>query len=733
MKKLFCLFLAILLLFVASCKPKTPAGADTGTDMQTGGNATETVSLFGGREDYRIVVPANATAVVTRLSARLADAVSAVTGQTPTRVTDDTAKYPEQKKEILLGATARKASETAAKALGDTEWRIAFDGDKVLLVASNDALLAKAVETLTGTWSAADGNISVARTDLSAQGGDDILTLTKSGRFTCPVIVDDGVSADTRSKIAETFDSLRSDLGMGRITLLLDNTGGDEAGKTEILIGATNRAASRTAMDALTAPSYRIGVADGKITVVATDDERLYNAVQAFCEMLRQAKKGTLKGDLCFGEVYAVTENNGFDGKKWLATVPAFGAGSLTGGYNENAASCVMVYDGTALSDYEGYLAKLTEAGFTETRAETLGGNRYVLYGGARATVYVSFSAQSGRTRIYAESAGTNRTPELAPETETGTPRLWQLEIDNRNSKLNGGMSYVFRGANGEFFILDGGYNTETEADRIYTLLRENTPAGQTPVIAGWYISHLHGDHYGAMLAFSEKYAAEVSVRAFYYHFSQRSGDAQWLTDIKKSLDTAMGRWKDAVRYGALHTGLGFTVAGIRVDVLYTQEDLYPTLTEDINETSTVIRVTAGGQRILFLADMGKLTADRMLADLPAEELKSDIVQVAHHGYEGASLTFYQVVNPETVLWPMNIVGWQETGYGSVPQNVFAFWYRMSPTDKYPFGNRWLVDSGSVKKIIVSGFGTAEIPLPFAPGGEKLGDFQKYFDEHKQD
>lgn len=57
----------------------------------------------------------------------------------------------------------------------------------------------------------------------------------------------------------------------------------------------------------------------------------------------------------------------------------------------------------------------------------------------------------------------------------------------------------------------------------------------------------------------------------------------------------------------------------------------------------------------------------------------------------------------------------------------------MSPTEKYPFGNRWLVDSESVKKIIVSGFGTAEIPLPFAPGGEKLGDFQKYFDEHKQD
>ena len=293
-------------------------------------------------------------------------------------------------------------------------------------------------------------------------------------------------------------------------------------------------------------------------------------------------------------------------------------------------------------------------------------------------------------------------------------------------------MSYVFRGTNGEFFILDGGYETETEADRIYTLLRENTPAGQTPVIAGWYLSHLHGDHYGAMLAFSEKYASEIPVRAFYYHFSQRAGDVQWLSDIKRSVETAMGRWGDAVRYGNLHTGLGFTVAGIRVDVLFTQEDLLPTLTDDLNETSTVIRVTAGGQRLLFLADMGRLTAERMLAELPASELKSDIVQVAHHGYEGASLAFYQTVNPETVLWPMNIVGWQESGYASVPQNVFGFWYRMSPTDAYPFGNRWLVDSASVKKILVSGFGTAEIPLPFTPEGEKLGDFQDYYNKHKQ-
>ncbi len=206
MKKRLCLFLAVLFLFTAaSCGPKTPVGGETGTG--TGGSKTDTVSLFGGKEDYRIVLASDATPVRTRLSAKLADAVKAVTGKTPTRVTDDTAKYPEQKKEILLGATSRKASETAATALGNAEWKILFDGDKVVLIASNDALLAQAVEALTDTWTAADGTVSVERTDLSAKGGDDILTLTKNGRFTCPVIVDDGVSADVRTKIGETFDA----------------------------------------------------------------------------------------------------------------------------------------------------------------------------------------------------------------------------------------------------------------------------------------------------------------------------------------------------------------------------------------------------------------------------------------------------------------------------------------------------------------------------------------------
>ena len=58
MKKRICMILAVLfLLAAASCVSGTPAGetTDTGTDEP------ETVRLFGGADDYRIVVPVGAT------------------------------------------------------------------------------------------------------------------------------------------------------------------------------------------------------------------------------------------------------------------------------------------------------------------------------------------------------------------------------------------------------------------------------------------------------------------------------------------------------------------------------------------------------------------------------------------------------------------------------------------------------------------------------------------------
>jgi len=129
-------------------------------------------------------------------------------------------------------------------------------------------------------------------------------------------------------------------------------------------------------------------------------------------------------------------------------------------------------------------------------------------------------------------------------------------------------MRYVFRLTDGTFMIIDGGYMTDADAESLYKFLKENTPDGQQTVISAWFFTHLHYDHYGTVINFSKLYADEIPVKAFYYHFDP-SEVTKW------DLVGAMARWKDAVHYCKLHTGMEFELPGLKVNVIQTQEDLY--------------------------------------------------------------------------------------------------------------------------------------------------------------
>lgn len=723
MKKRICFVLVLVLLFSAvSCNGSPNPTPENPSTSQTDEGPGE-ITLFTGSADgnYRIVVPESATEAQAELSARLVSAAKEITGKTVQRVNDQTGKYPEQAKEILLGPTARAETQDLLGKLGDSEYRIRYDGEKIVILASNDTLLSDAVETWIASWRCADAKVTVIAQDQMKQA-EASPVLAEGDRFQATVVLDSDLSDETRKQVTTSFVNLRSRMGVRGIAVIQDEESPLPAESVEILIGDTNRAESRSALNLLQGAGYRIEVTESKIAVVASDEAHLVSAVSALCDMLVQIKAGTVKGNISLYEVRGMTKTEGAENKEWLEHLPDFKMGELTASYAETANSLVRIYDRTVRRDYEGYLAELAGAGFTGTLTSNLGENLYCCYENAKSTVFVSFSAVAGRTRVYAEQKGDSNYPAPADETagtEATVPHLWQLEVDNKNTKANGGMSYIFQCANGNFFIIDGGYGTDTEADRIYRFLQERTPEGQKPVIEGWFISHLHDDHYGALLRFADKYSSKVDVLTFYYHFTP-------LITVK----TAMGRWRNAVHYGRLHTGMNFSVAGLRIDVLYTMEDLFPVVTENVNEASTVIRVTAGGQRILFLGDIMSLASERMLAEIPADALKSDLVQVAHHGYDGASVALYQAIDPETLLWPMNIVGWQDSGYLSNPQNVFGFWYERT-RGEFPLANHWLTHTDSIKKIFVAGFGTTEIPLPYTPEGEKIGDFDAYYEENK--
>ena len=110
-----------------------------------------------------------------------------------------------------------------------------------------------------------------------------------------------------------------------------------------------------------------------------------------------------------------------------------------------------------------------------------------------------------------------------------------------------------------------------------------------------------------------------------------------------------------------------------------------------------------------------------MLNTIPAAELKADIVQFSHHGYEGCTEAFYKITGASTVLWPMNIVGRNSSGEYEA---VFRYWYNNGMA-----ANKYVRESETVKKVIVAGAGTTKLELPYTPTGDKVPDYNKIYND----
>ena len=70
-----------------------------------------------------------------------------------------------------------------------------------------------------------------------------------------------------------------------------------------------------------------------------------------------------------------------------------------------------------------------------------------------------------------------------------------------------------------------------------------------------------------------------------------------------------------------------------------------------VNERSLVLRAEAAGRRVLLTGDIGEWAEHRLLAELPPEELRTDVLKVAHHGSRNSSgEDFLDALRPRLAL-----------------------------------------------------------------------------------
>jgi hypothetical protein len=104
-----------------------------------------------------------------------------------------------------------------------------------------------------------------------------------------------------------------------------------------------------------------------------------------------------------------------------------------------------------------------------------------------------------------------------------------------------------------------------------------------------------------------------------------------------------------------MHTGQRLMLPGCEIEVVATAEDVVCTGKEitDGNDISAIFRITLGNTSFLVLGDAYP-TITEFVRTAYGTALQSDILQMAHHGFEGSGMDpeFYAMVDPKICFWP---------------------------------------------------------------------------------
>lgn len=380
--------------------------------------------------------------------------------------------------------------------------------------------------------------------------------------------------------------------------------------------------------------------------------------------------------------------------EKILDRLPKYNDSGNFETFDCNNGSFMVRIISTNQAEYNDYLSKLADAGFVLYDSNCIRDNFFATYINDAIKVHVYFTAHDGIARIIADKNLTlhNIKPELVNKKCDTT--LYQFELDYRN--IDCGMCYVVQCPDFSFFIIDSAHmNSAEDHNRLYNFLRKLTPGGQDIEISGWFFSHAHQDHIFMFMSFLEAGFKDCRIERLYYNLPALTvpGSESWSDSDKQTMrefNELIDRRQD-IPVVKLHTGQKFFVRNLEFDVLATHEDMYPNRLDRYNDSCAVIMMRVDNCKTLFLGDACAEESTILVARYGAY-LKSDIVQVGHHGYDSGNAGVYYSINAETALYPN-----KQEAYDGVKDN---------------HSNR--VISKLSKEIYIAGNGTAALKLPYA-------------------
>ena len=220
-------------------------------------------------------------------------------------------------------------------------------------------------------------------------------------------------------------------------------------------------------------------------------------------------------------------------------------------------------------------------------------------------------------------------------------------------------MGYVIKNNKGKVIVIDGG----VEADSDNLLRYVNEYGGR---VDAWYITHPHIDHMGAFCEIISK-NLEFPVDKIYVALNdeewyEKYTDDDTLNEVKAFFDVIEN---DKIKYKVEQVKMGQQMKfdNMCIEVLGGRNEEIKL--NSINNGSMILKVSVNNKSILFLGDAGVESGEKLLNSISVEKIKSDYVQMAHHGQSGVNLDLYNKVEPRYCLWPTPLWLWNnDSGEG---------------------------------------------------------------------
>ncbi len=335
----------------------------------------------------------------------------------------------------------------------------------------------------------------------------------------------------------------------------------------------------------------------------------------------------------------------------------------------------------TSMEAFEAYIADLKTAGLSVWDAgdgtESISGY-WVEMDGVRAYLYCS--AKSGVARFildkgekqtmsptisdsYVKKAGDNIT-------------FYMYGVDMLNDTGGTSMIAVIKLADNSLILIDGATQQQLSGvagthlnEFLHTIT--GTPAGGKITVKAWVITHHHVDHGPGLVQFFTDYHSQYDLQ---YMMGNMADMRDYYIDFVSS--SKAYSYFPNLKLHRLHTGETIKLGGVEMDILYTLEDIVlpesgTLATSDDNDFSVQYRFRFDGIKLHMTGDISVAGEKAMLQNYEKSELKTDIFQSPHHGYNN-TVKLFEAANPSVTVFssPKSVAVTHTTVYQNLVKNT---------------------------------------------------------------